>query len=519
MVDRFSLRFKSLRGSPHTALIVIVMLGVVLRFINIDARPLWYDEAFAMLYSDLSYDAMLEGTIAQSNGAAADVHPLFYYITLKNWSMVFGESAVAARSLSLVYGVGTILLVFGFMRELFDRRTATIAALFVAISPFQIAYSQEARMYAQLGFWSTATLWAFIRAARTNGLRAWVAFTIFGIATLYSHNLSFAFFAAIGMFVVVRFLMGLPKRIIRTSLLMGTISSALAMAAGFLPWLQMLPAQFSKITQSYWITPPTMVTYVQTMFAFGFWTDNQSAPLALVTAMLTGSLLIIALIAHELIHRRHEVNVRPGLLLMMTLWPIVVLAVVSYVVRPVYIIRGLIPAQTAFLMLAAWAAAKLPRVVQIGAGTLLGAILIFALLTHYAYDSFPRARWDDVASYLRSHALAGDAIVHDNKLTFFPMALVDPDLDQGYLRDVSGIGSDTLALPTQRVLGLLAIDVEEIMANEERIWLVIYSRARDDYRAAGFADDPNWLALESRFEVIEQMSFDPVEVFLFARSE
>jgi hypothetical protein len=253
------------------------------------------------------------------------------------------------------------------------------------------------------------------------------------------------------------------------------------------------------------------------LLAFGFWADNQAASPALATAMLGGAVLIVLLFAHELLHRRREFDVRVGLLVTMTLAPIVALAVVSTVWRPVYIIRGLMPAQIAFLMLTAWAAMKLPRVVQIGVSVLLGAILIAALLAHYVYADFPRARWDAIAEYLGENALANDVIVHDNKLTFFPMHVVAPDLDQEYLPDVSGIGSDTLALPTQRVLGLLAAPVEQAIADHERVWLVIFNRTRDDYRAAGFEDDPNWVALDAQFDVALQRAFGPVTVYVFAR--
>ena len=498
-----------------TLLMLIVAAGIALRAINLGGRPLWYDEAFAMLYARLPYASMLEGTVAQSQGAAADVHPLFYYLSLQNWMAVFGAAAAGARSLSLVYGAATIVVAYALMRSLFGVRTALLAAAFVALSPFQIAYSQEARMYAQLGFWCTASLWAFTRGAQTNHWAPWLVFGVCGAAALYSHNLALAFFAAIGLFVLARFLAGLPRRIVRTSLLTGSIIGALVMSALFSPWLSLLPSQFSKIAQAYWIAPPTATTFVQTIMAFAFWTDNQAAPPPLAVALLAGSVLIVALIAHEAIRRRREIDARVGLLLTTCLAPIVLLAIVSYAVRPVYIIRGLIPSHIAFLLLGAWAASKLPRTVQFGSAALLGFILVLALATHYNYSGFPRAPWVSIADYLRSNATGDDAIVHDNKLTFFPMHIVDPELDQVYLPDLAGIGSDTLARPTQQALGLLATTVDEATAGRDRIWLVIFARTRDDYRAAGLGDDPNWAAIESQYAAADLRIFGDVEVFRF----
>ncbi|HLF28660.1 MAG TPA: glycosyltransferase family 39 protein [Anaerolineae bacterium] len=499
------------------SLLIVIAIGAVLRLINLGGRPLWYDEAFSMLYARLPYDAMLQGTLAQAQGAAADVHPLFYYSTLHTWLQVFGDSPAGARWLSLVFSVGTIGLAYALMRELFDRRVGLMAALFLALSPFQIAYGQEARMYAQLGFWGAATLWAFVRGARTNSWKAWLAFGLCGAALLYSHNLAFAFLAALGLFVVARFVMGLARRVLRTALLTGAITGGLIMGALFSPWLSQLPAQFSRIAQAYWVPPPTGATFVQTLIAFGFWTDNQAAPPLLAAALLAGSILLVALIAHELVQRRREFDARVGLLVTLLFVPILVLVVISYALKPIYLIRGLMPSQLAFLLLAAWATAKLPRVVQVGSAALLGAILFFALVAHYTYTDFPRALWDAITAYLRSNAIAGDAIVHDNKLSFFPMHVVDPDLPQVYLPDVTGIGSDTLAPATQQALGLPATPSAEALANRGRVWLVIFSRARDDYRAAGFDDDPNWTAIAARYDMLEREVYGAVEVILWMR--
>jgi hypothetical protein len=54
----------------------------------------------------------------------------------------------------------------------------------------------------------------------------------------------------------------------------------------------------------------------------------------------------------------------------------------------------------------------------------------------------------------------GDVILHSNKLTMLPMTyyarLQGAAMPQRYVADRSGSGEDTLALPTQEVLGLIA---------------------------------------------------------------
>jgi len=76
----------------RVSLVAILLLALVLRLINLSSRNLWYDEAFAVLYAEKSFSAILYGTITQVEGAAADVHPLLYYFFLHLWMGLFGQS-------------------------------------------------------------------------------------------------------------------------------------------------------------------------------------------------------------------------------------------------------------------------------------------------------------------------------------------------------------------------------------------------------------------------------------------
>jgi hypothetical protein len=287
----------------------------------------------------------------------------------------------------------------------------------------------------------------------------------------------------------------------------------------FFPWLRLLPAQFGKVTQSYWVPLPSVVTFVQTAIVFGFWTDNQAASPLLAAAMLAGSLLILSLVAHQLLRGKKDWTSSLGLCLMVLLMPVVVLVLVSIFLKPVYIIRALMPSQIAFLILAAWMAVRLPRPIQIVSAGLLGLILAAAIAAHYRYQGFPRAPWDQVEAYLQQNAQPEDLVLHDNKLTYFPMAVLSPRLEQDYLPDLAGIGSDTLAPATQRVLGQLALEPDQPIAPHERIWFLIFERTREDYRQAGFVDDPYWLLLAENHAPQPPIRFADLELVLFVQEE
>src|SRR5919109_4387856 len=90
----------------------ILFLALLVRLLGISSRPIWYDEAFAILFSEKGLSAMLYGTLAPTGIGSADIHPLGYYTILWLWMKLFGGSLMAARSLSILAGVASVYLIY-----------------------------------------------------------------------------------------------------------------------------------------------------------------------------------------------------------------------------------------------------------------------------------------------------------------------------------------------------------------------------------------------------------------------
>lgn len=134
----------------------MLLLAAALRFFRIGAQSLWADEGNSV--------AMAGRTLAEiSAAAAADIHPPLYYWLLNLWVRIFGDSEVVLRSLSAVWGILLVWLVFQITVRLFDRRTALVATFFAAINPFLITYSQEARMYEMLAALAALLYYGLVR--------------------------------------------------------------------------------------------------------------------------------------------------------------------------------------------------------------------------------------------------------------------------------------------------------------------------------------------------------------------
>lgn len=133
---------RSRRDTGLLLLFLLLILGIAaaIRFYNLGAQSLWADEGNSA--------ALATRSLAQiTRDAANDIHPPLYYWLLRLWTAVFGTSEVALRSLSATLGVLLALSIAELGRRIYHSAAGLAAALVAALAPFQVYYSQEARMY------------------------------------------------------------------------------------------------------------------------------------------------------------------------------------------------------------------------------------------------------------------------------------------------------------------------------------------------------------------------------------
>lgn len=485
----------------------ILLSAYFLRVLQLNARPVWYDEAFAILYGEKSFAQMWYGTATQVQGTAADVHPLFFYSLLHGWMSMAGESAFAVRFLSVAFGVATVAVIYRLAREWFDSHVGLLAAAMTALAPFPIAYAQEARMYAQLGFFAALFVLAYVMLEKNSRRAWWVVFITAGAGMLYSHNLALFFGAAFAIWIVWR---ALRRRSIKS--LVPFMLAGGGILVLWSPGLALLPSQFGKIEQAYWIGRPDALTAMQTVLSFTTGFDNaRLPPLLLPFALLAAVLLIVLLLLQILRGGWRDARVQFTALLAFA--PPLLIFVVSQW-HPVYITRALMPSFLMLVVLLAWLLTQVPRVM---AYLVSGALVLLCLATYafyYTYADFPRPPFRDALDFMQTQTRAGDAIVHDNKMTFFPMyyyARANP-LPQSFIMDPPGAGSDTLAYPTQQALGLFALSRQDALKDQARVWFIMFREAREETM---HADNLEWL--QNHYELVQEKHFNDLELYLFEK--
>ena len=229
-----------------------IITGVILRIYNLTAVSLWHDEAFSALLIKYNFQEMIDRIIL-------DVHPPFYYIVLRFWDVFFGNSLFSIRMFSVLFSVLIILATYLFVKTAFkNNKLALFSSAIVAISPFQIQYAQEARMYA-LGAFLIIISSYFLLQALNKKNTPWIWWLLYAMsisAALYTHYyVVFSIFAQ-ALFVFYYFFKKLkfsPMRWLKNKNFQLCFASYVLIAISYLPWLKIFLAQLSQVQENYWI--------------------------------------------------------------------------------------------------------------------------------------------------------------------------------------------------------------------------------------------------------------------------
>ena len=149
------------RAISASAVAFLTLVALGLRVQRLDWQPLWWDEGYSVYFATESLSRMVWLT-------AHDIHPPLYYGLLHGWQGLFGgPNPVSLRLFSVTLGVVAIPLMAWLASSLFTQRPRLVllATLLLTISPIQIFYSQEIRMYGLalvLGITATTLFWKLV---------------------------------------------------------------------------------------------------------------------------------------------------------------------------------------------------------------------------------------------------------------------------------------------------------------------------------------------------------------------
>ncbi len=476
------------RRSVLFLLFLILALAVFLRFYRIDAQSLWNDEgtSAALALRDLP-------TITRD--AAHDIHPPLYYWLLHFWVRLWGVSELALRSLSALLGVGAVALVFLIGEALFGVQVGLLAALLAALSPFQVYYSQETRMYMLLAAVACLGTYALVRyleaEASHHGAgtergpsavnRFAAVYTLAVAMGLYTHY-SFPILWGVWNLVYLGF------HLWRRGGVAPLARWAAIQAVGFAFYLPWLPIGLRQMTQWPAISQPHSLAFF-VKDAFALLVGGHSLPLPRADLLVMGAALgAVALVGLLPLRREADARsrlpwwLRSGLVAAWLAVPVLAQWAMS-LLKPAYRPKFFLICAPAFAILIArgalwplqnrparrtgrlWAQVWLLLAVVVAAGT--GAQ---ALQNYYFDPAYARDDYRGIARYIEAFGGPNDAVLINAPSQVETFAL--------YYRGSSPV----YPLPRQRPLDEAATerDLERMLAGRERIFAIFWATDESD---------------------------------------
>ncbi len=238
--------------------IILLVLGTIFRFVNLEQKAYWFDEASTSIQLSGYTDAEAVSHIGTGqvigiqdlekyqypspektawdtiNGLAIKEPQLtpLYFVMARFWVDFWGDSVAVTRSFSAVMSVLALPCVYWLCLELFQSSlVGCMAIALLAVSPFHLLYAQEARPYS---LWIVTILISHIALLRAMRLKTNLSWGIYAATvSLGLYTFLFSVFVTVGhgiyVLIVERYRWSRQVVSYSISSLIGVIT--------FLPWV------------------------------------------------------------------------------------------------------------------------------------------------------------------------------------------------------------------------------------------------------------------------------------------
>jgi mannosyltransferase len=504
--------------------VIITLIGGGLRVLLLAQKGMWLDETFSVWLANHSVADMLQWI------ARIDQHPPLYYLLLHYWIALKGDTPYYVRQLSALFGAGTIPIIYLIGKRISGVVMGLAAAVFLALSPFNIYFAQETRMYTCLTFNAAVAIYALVRlltdsrSARPIGSQfreylyawrtlgpvepdtkgnfsykdetrnqtgwrawifrhrwlpiqtietdlAWVAFIVFSAATLLSHNSAVFFPVATNLFVLgLMLFQRLNKSGSQPAFQAPSFGNWVKAQIGIFllwsPWLVPFIRQASRVYQEFWLPKPTWEAVTQTLRAL----LNASAP-GQASQVMTWILCVV--LCFGLVHYRKKLSI---FLFLAALFAVPFLGeLIVSLRRPIFLDRTLIWITIPLLLVLAAGIAQLRfRLLMIVVLGVLATNYLFSTGDYYRF--WQKEDWSTAAGYVAKFAEKDDLVLFNSNFVEIPFEYYFKEYEdlysiqvvkQGVPLDLFDSGILEPKMTTNDIPGLVSL-----LRGHNRVWLV-----------------------------------------------
>ncbi|MAT98007.1 MAG: hypothetical protein CL608_12750 [Anaerolineaceae bacterium] len=475
--------------------IVILLLGTALRFYGLGAESLWVDEGTSISVARLSLPGILANRIFKN--------PPFYFILLHYWVEIFGDSELALRFLSALFGALSLPVMFWLGRRLLGRQAGLLSAFLLAISLFHIEFSQEARAYSLMVLLVLLSMFLFVRLFERFSRWTAVGYVLVNVVLLYTHFFGVFIVAAQNLFWLFMYWQRRPVLPLTWQRWVALQAATLLL---FAPWLRYLLLEVQAMQATgVWIPVPTVGTLWSTALDY-------ASESTLLLFLFAGLVLFVVVNGRSSLNQTgvHAIwQDRTAVYLLLLLWlilPVIVPFVASRLIVPFLIPRYTIAASLGLYLLVAaalghirWPSLRYGLLVLIALTSLMGVSRYYAFVD--------KQQWREVAARLEDKGQAGDVIVFNPggiRENAFAYYFGRNDMRQVPLDLPFDLATSYTDEEQYRDLG----EIDKLVADANRVWLV----------QANSNDTEGVVAqrLTALYETAEQFPLYGVELSLFA---
>ncbi len=266
------------RTSQWFHLPLLLLLAAGLRLYRLAAKPLWVDEIYTAFYSlgksleiipfgellpPETYWALISdpGTPWQAAQAVATYsnHPPLFFMLMNGWLQSVGTSVWSLRAFAVLWGLVAVAGVFYLGRRVAGDHVGQLAALLMAVSPYGIYLSQEARHYSMAMAIATFALlnWiALLQGDRTLfRWLSWIGLNALGLYVHYFYSFGIAAQWLVTAIVLLRRLQNRSQTLKQTvAQAFGWLLAIVSTALVYLPWVPSAIAHLQSDGGTSWLS-------------------------------------------------------------------------------------------------------------------------------------------------------------------------------------------------------------------------------------------------------------------------
>ncbi len=515
--------------------IFITLVGGWLRVLLLGTKGMWLDETFSVWLANHSVGDMLQWIVK------IDQHPPLYYLLLHYWIALKGDTPYYTRLLSVLFGTGTIPVIYVIGKRMSGAMVGLAAAVFLVLSPFHIFFAQETRMYSLLTFNAAVAIYALVRLVSDSrsvrpigsqfreyphvwriagsiepdaggdfsyedeilsqtGWRAWifrhrwlhiqtietdltwVVFIVFSAATMLSHNTAVLFPVATNIYVLGLMCYQRTKKsgdqpVFQAPSLGNWVKAQIGIFLLWSPWILAFIKQAVAVYQRFWIPEPTWDAVIQALAFF----LNPSLSYLQGDQVIMMWILYGLVLCLGLVHYRKKFS---QFLFLAALFVIPFLGeLIVSIWRPIFYDRTLIwTTIPLFLVLAAGVAQLKYRLLIIVALGSISTINIFSAGDNYRF--FQKEDWYTAAGYVANFAEKDDLVLFNSNFVEIPFDYYFKAYEKRY-----SIQVDKQGVPLDLIdNGVLEPKMTEsdipglisLIGGHDRVWLVYSHNAYTD---------------------------------------